>query len=98
MKAHAVHIPQKLGYDILIELGEGSGDQRWFLDRNGAPQIVPMGGEAPVYMHIPEPVALALGEELNPAEPPATREHLNYAMDVGDRMMTLVEKLWEAPR
>jgi hypothetical protein len=98
MKAYAVHVPQRLGYDILIELGNGEGDQRWFLDRDGVPQIVSMGSEAPRYMHIPEPVAKALGEVLNPSDPPATREHLEYAMDVGDRMMRLVENLWEAPR
>jgi hypothetical protein len=97
MKAHAVHVPQRLGYDIYIELGP-EGDHRWFLDSEGAPQIVAMGAEAPRYMHIPEPVALALGEVLNPSDPPATREHLDYAMDVGDRMMRLVENLWEAPR
>lgn len=104
MKAHASYHVPTMGYDIYIELS-GEGSAKWFLDDTGTPRLVELGHEAPVYMRIPEPVAKALGEVLNPSEPPATERHLDAvethmfdARETRDRLLTLVEKLWEAPR
>lgn len=97
MKVYTVHRPERMGYNVYVEVGQANDGSKWFatlpnpLYSDGGPVQVAVGEEAPIYMFVPEQIAKALGEALAP-RPEATERHLEDAMYTRDRMIDFVEK------
>jgi hypothetical protein len=74
----------------------GTGDRMFLARRNEEQYISPMvhriglGGEPPIWDWFPEEVAVLLGEALAP-RPDFGERHLEDALTVRDRLLTLVE-------
>lgn len=90
MKVQAYRDPIRQRFNILVELGTDPSGKRLYMASDSSIVDVAFGEEPPLYMSIPEQIANALAEALDP-RPPATERHLDDAIDVRDRMITLVE-------
>jgi hypothetical protein len=84
-------------FNVYMEVNTDSGSTvRRFMTRgrDGEPPMikeVPMGNEPPLWDWFPEEIAADLAEALAP-RPQATERHLDDAIDVRDRLLTLVER------
>lgn len=93
MEVSVYNDPVKQQTIVLIELGTDDHGVMHFMDERGAAVPVLMGQEPPTYMTIPIQVAKAIGEALAP-RPEASARHLNDAIEVRDRLLSLVERQW----
>lgn len=96
MKVHIQYDESRMVYLVRVEYGEPTdeGVRRFASLTEGPPGTfyVRPGEEAPLYMRpIPLDIAEALGKALAP-RPEATERHLDDALDVRDRLLTLIER------
>jgi hypothetical protein len=77
--------------NVYIEIGRNENGQRLFLTPDGRPPLMVVeGSEPPLYMWIPAYIARALGEALAP-RPEASERHLDDALMIRDRLLTMIE-------
>lgn len=98
MKVYTVPQPERQSVAIYVIMREEDDGTKHclFMDRQSARKIqrVPMGGELPYYMILPDEIAEPLADALRPPfEPDATERHLDDAVEVRDRLLGLVERL-----
>lgn len=100
MKVYAIHEPVRQSFAVYVELGaveDGryfetlSAGQRGVIGSERETVKVPHGEEPPLWARIPQEIAEALAEALAP-RPVATERHLDDAIALRDRLLTLVEK------
>ncbi len=96
MKVYAIVEPARQTVAVYVETGEDRDGTRFFATQGLAGQVlaqerVPPGGEPPMWARVPWRIAEAIGEALAP-RPVATARHLDDAIVVRDRLLTLVEK------
>lgn len=84
---------------VQVNVSDNPNDKRTFLGDHGQRiyEVAP-GAEAPLYMppiptHIAEQIGLALAPR-----PEATERHLDDAINVRDRLLTIVEHVASPPR
>lgn len=93
MKVYAINDPIRQSVAVYVERGElQNGDRLFehFVDGHLKVSPVRMDCEPPLYMRIPERIAVAVGEALAP-RPEAAERHLDDVIAVRDRLLTLVE-------
>jgi hypothetical protein len=79
---------------VYCEVGRAENGSRLFVSRHEHPnEVVEVrpGGEPPIWDRFPMEIADELAEALNP-RPPVTERHLDDAIAVRDRLLTLVER------
>jgi hypothetical protein len=94
MKVYAIAEPVRRSVAVYVEVHEDSEGVRHFETlAGGAARIVEVapGAEPPMWARVPERIAAALAEALAP-RPVATERHLDDAIALRDRLLTLVEK------
>lgn len=92
MKVHAIHEIERNSVRIYIEVGIDADGRHLYLKPDGHPVGIFPGAEPPLYMRLDQMIAEAIAEALSPP-PVASARHLDDAIEVRDRVMTLVEKL-----
>jgi hypothetical protein len=89
-----VRDPAREAYNIYIHVGTDNDGNRFYLTQDPDGRLknerIHPNAEAPLYMRIPNHVADAIAEELRPL-PEASGRHLNDAIVVRDRLLTMVE-------
>lgn len=93
MKVYAVPEPERQSIRVYVETGTDTGGSRWFVtnDPLDAPVKVEPGVEPPLWARVPMHIAEAIAEALAP-RPAATERHLDDAIALRDRLLSLVEK------
>lgn len=89
MKVYAHHDIVRQRVVVYIETAVEDGF-RWYQGMDGTLHQVRPGDEPPMYAAIPDEVAEAVGEALAP-RPDVTGRHLDDALEVRDRLLTLIE-------
>lgn len=94
MKFHVERDHIRMRYNVFLEVS-GEDGRRFFQTRGNdgtPPEVieVPLGMEPPLWDWFPYQVAEQLGELLAP-RPQATERHLDDAIGVRDRLLSLVE-------
>ena len=94
MRIYAQPDPIRQAVYVYVELGTDEQGRRTFDsgEPGKMPVAVPMGAEPPRYMTVPMQIAEKIGEALAP-RPDVTERHLDDAIVVRDRALTLVEIL-----
>ena len=85
-----IYRPERMCYDVYVQIGVDDNGMRIFQTADRRIEHVPSGQEAPRYATVDVMIAEALGEALAPREE-ASERHLNDALRVRDRLLTLVE-------
>lgn len=96
MNVYAIPEPARQSVAVYVEVGEDTDGARWFhvQDPLEGPVRVEQGQEPPLWARVPMRIAEAIGEALAP-RPEATERHLDDAMAVRDRLLSIVEKAHE---
>ncbi len=84
--------PIRQRVNLYCEVGGNDKGERFFAQRNGDTLIVPMGADPPLWDWFPMEIMRALSEAIDP-RPPATERHLDDAIVIRDRLLTLVEEM-----
>lgn len=99
MKFLTVYDPERMSFRVYLRLTDEPNEQGAYLYRSGhdpklycSPEIAEVrpGQEPPLYMRIEEALVSALAEALAP-RPEFSERHLDDALTVRDRLLTLVE-------
>lgn len=93
MNVYAIREPARQTVAVYVEVGEDTDGARWFhvQDPLEGPVRVVRGTEPPLWARVPMWIAEAIGEALAP-RPEATERHLDDAIAIRDRLLSLVEK------
>ncbi len=91
MNVYAVREPVRQSVAVYVELHREPNGAAIFEAPDGVNVTVPPGAEAPLYMRVPMRIAESVAEALAP-RPVATERHLDDAIALRDRLLTLVEK------
>lgn len=97
MNVYAVSDPIRRQMVVYVEVNgdpNASGLSRWFsYVEDGSPMVmeVAAGAEPPAYMRVDMRIAEHIAEALAP-RPEATERHLDDAIAIRDRLLSLVEK------
>lgn len=97
MNVYAIREPERQTVAVYVEVGHVEADgSRYFAtqDPSEAPVHVAAAAEPPLWARVPMGIAEAIGEALAP-RPEASERHLDDAIAVRDRLLTLVEKAHE---
>jgi hypothetical protein len=90
MKAVAYNDPIRQRVIVLIEAGVDSSNVQHYLNAEGDAVPVRLGEEPPIYLSLDMRVAAEVAKVLTP-QPDVTARHLDDALAMRDRLLTMVE-------
>lgn len=94
MNVYAIPEPARQSVAVYVEVGREKDGSAWFqVPVDGGYEVVKVDAyeDPPLWARVPTHIAEAIGEALAP-RPEATERHLDDAMAIRDRLLSLVEK------
>lgn len=94
MNVYAVLEPHRMSVVVYVQVGETDHGSKLFMSNDYSVTEVAMGQEPPFYLRLPTEIAEQVGKAIAP-RPEATERHLDDAIEIRDRLLTVVETIWK---